>query len=466
MDVSAFRFAIETLEKDQDKWSVLCLMADDIEAARMAWTLVEMLPGDGVRIALIDPSLKDKPERILWEHLKDAEPDRPFELAPVPDPIFEIDDRDDEEDAPRTFRLGSELELEEPPPAIARPTIAQPTIVRPKFLDPPPVPAAFKQPDRPLPEPAASDGLWPPSRTTVAKAGAAVAALAGIAAAVLWSLPERSAPMAEQPAPPPAVQVARLAAPAASATPSIPAPVPPAPAGATPREATALFGKWSKDAASCAAEYLLYQPDRSFLFDARTSLASGGPVYYDTVDDDLIAFDGSTEVRYSRVGPDQIQQVSFFSTRTGPHPGGPALVRCPDVVPPDRVDWTPGSADRATALALIAEARAQFEAAQAAPGTTATPEPLRGRWGAKCDLGYLEWTDGLQTSWSTFGGTEKRGISLYKQLGNRFTIVFEGGYTQFFDLVADDQIVLSGIGAQGALTDSSPPAWIARRCPL
>ena len=84
MDVSAFRFAIETLEKHKDKWSVLCLMADDLEAARMAWTLVEMLPGDGVRIALIDPSLKDKPERILWEHLKDAEPDRPFELTPVP----------------------------------------------------------------------------------------------------------------------------------------------------------------------------------------------------------------------------------------------------------------------------------------------------------------------------------------------------------------------------------------------
>ena len=248
--------------------------------------------------------------------------------------------------------------------------------------------------------------------------------------------------------------------------PSIPAPVPPAPASATPREAAALFGKWSKDAASCAAEYLLYQPDRSFLFDARTSLASGGTVYYDTVDDDLIAFDGSTEVRYSRTGPDQIQQVSFFSTRTGPHPGGPTLVRCPDVIPPDRVDWTPGSADRATAMALISEARAQFEAAQAAPGTTTTPEPLRGRWGAKCDLGYLEWTDGLQTSWSTFGGTEKRGISQYKQLGNRFTIVFEGGYTQFYDIVADDQIVLSGVGAQGALTDSSPPAWIARRCPL
>ena len=69
MDVSAFRFAIETLEKD--RWSILCLMDDDIEAARMAWTLVEMLPGEGVRIALIDPHLADKPERILWEHLKD-----------------------------------------------------------------------------------------------------------------------------------------------------------------------------------------------------------------------------------------------------------------------------------------------------------------------------------------------------------------------------------------------------------
>ena len=49
MDVSAFRYAIETLEKD--RWSILCLMADDLEAARMAWTLVEMLPGEGVRIA-------------------------------------------------------------------------------------------------------------------------------------------------------------------------------------------------------------------------------------------------------------------------------------------------------------------------------------------------------------------------------------------------------------------------------
>jgi hypothetical protein len=102
----------------------------------------------------------------------------------------------------------------------------------------------------------------------------------------------------------------------------------------------------------------------------------------------------------------------------------------------------------------------------ASPGTTEVPEPLRGRWGAKCELGYLEWDDGLQTSWSTFGGTEKRAISLYKQLGSRFTIVFNGGYTQFYDVVADDQIVLSGIGAQGALTDSSPPPWIARRCPL
>jgi hypothetical protein len=461
MDVSAFRFAIETLEKDKDTWSVLCLMADDLEAARMAWTLVEMLPGDGVRIALIDPSLKDKPERILWEHLKDAEPDRPFELTPVPDPIFEIDDRD-EEDAPRTFRLGSELELAEPP-----------AIVRPKFLDQPPAPVEFTPSRRTSAKasagsnPASAGGLWPPSRSTVAKAGAAAAALAGIAAAVLWSLPEHVVPMAEQPVPPPVVQAARLAAPAApAAPPTIPAPVPPPPADATPKEAAGLFGKWSKDAASCATEYLLYQPDRSYLFDARTSLASGGTVYYGMVDDDLIAFDGSTEARYSRLGPDKIQQVSYFSTRTGPHPGGPALVRCPDVDPPDRVDWTPASADRATAMALIAEARAQFEAAQASAGTTETPDPLRGRWGAKCDLGYIEWTDGLQTSWSTFGGTEKRTITQYKQLGTRFTIVFEGGYTQFYDIVGNDQIVLSGVGAQGALTDSSPPAWIARRCPL
>ncbi len=210
--------------------------------------------------------------------------------------------------------------------------------------------------------------------------------LAGIAAAVLWSLPERPVIMAEQPAPPPIVP-ARLAAPA---PPPPPAPPAPAPAAATPKEVAALYGKWSKDAASCATEYLLYQPDRSFLFDARTSLASGGTVYYDVVDDDLIAFDGSTEARYRRLGPDQIQQVSFFSTRTGPHQGGPTLVRCPDANPPDRVDWTPTSADRATAIALISEARAQFEAAEAAPGTTQTPEPLRGRWGAKCDLGTRE----------------------------------------------------------------------------
>ena len=459
MDVSAFRFAIETLDKD--KWSVLCLMADDIEAARMAWTLVEMLPGDGVRIALIDPHLAGKPERILWEHLKDAEPDHPFELTPVPDPIFEIDDRD-EEDAPRTFRLGSELELAEPP-AVTRPKFLEQPLDLVEFTPSRKATAAAATAAAPSPE----GGLWPPSRNTVAKTGAAVAALAGIAAAVLWSLPEHTVPTAQQPVPSPVVQTARLAAPAAPASqPSIPAPVPPAPAGATPKEVSALFGKWSKDAAGCATEYLLYQPDRSFLFDARTSLASGGTVYYDTVDDDLLAFDGSTEARYGILGPDRIQQVSYFSTRTGPHPGGPTLVRCPDVDPPDRVDWTPGNADRTTAMALIAEARAQFEAAQASAGTTDTPDPLRGRWGAKCDLGYIEWTDGLQTSWSTFGGTEKRTITQYKQLGSRFTIVFEGGYTQFYDIVGNDQIVLSGVGAQGALTNSSPPAWIARRCPL
>jgi hypothetical protein len=137
MDVSAFRFAIETLRKD--KWSVLCLMDDDIEAARMAWTLVEMLPGDGVRIALIDPNLADKPERVIWEHLKTAEPEHEFDLAPVPDPIFEIDDRD-EPDAPRTFRLGSELELDE-----------RHEVIRPKFLDhPPPLPASppSRRPDQ------------------------------------------------------------------------------------------------------------------------------------------------------------------------------------------------------------------------------------------------------------------------------------------------------------------------------
>ena len=328
--------------------------------------------------------------------------------------------------------------------------------------EPPPVSATFKQSDKSTAASAPSSGLWPPSRNTAAKAGFAVAALAGITAAVLWSLPERSVPLAEQPAPPPAVQVARLAAPAAPATP----PVPVTPVSSTPREAAALFGKWSKSVASCATEYLLYQPDRSFLFDARTSLASGVTVFYDTVDDDLIAFDGSTEARYSRAGPDQIQQVSFFSTRTGHHPGGPSLVRCPDVNPPERVDWTPGNADRATAMALISEARAQFEAALAAPGTTKTRNRCAAAGAPNATLAIWNGTDGLQTSWSTFGGTEKRGINQYKQLGNRFTIVFEGGYTQFFDIVADDQIVLSGVGAQGALTDSSPPPWIARRCPM
>jgi hypothetical protein len=373
MDVSAFRFAIETLEKG--KWSVLCLMADDLEAARMAWTLVEMLPGEGVRIALIDPHLADKPERVIWEHLKDLEPEHEFDLAPVPDPIFEIDDRD-EVDAPRTFRLGSELELDE-----------RHEVIRPKFLDQPsPLPVSLPKLTA---KSASPNGFWPPSRDTIARAGGAVMVLAGVVAAVLWSLPERPVITAEQPAPPPIVP-ARLAVPAPPPPPSSPVPVPvPAPAPATPREVAALYGKWSKDAGSCATEYLLYQPDRSFLFDARTSLASGGTVYYDTVDDDLIAFDGSTEARYRRLGPAQIQQVSFFSTRTGPHQGGPALVRCPDANPPDRVDWTPTSADRATAIALISEARAQFEAAQAAPGTTQTPEPLRGRWGAKCDLGYM-----------------------------------------------------------------------------
>jgi hypothetical protein len=305
------------------------------------------------------------------------------------------------------------------------------------------------------------DGFWPPSCGTIAKAGGAVMVLAAIAAAVLSSLPERPATMAEQPAPPPPIVPARLAVP----VPPPPAPAP-APAAAPPKEVAALYGKWSKDAASCATEYLLYQPDRSFSFDARTSMTFGSTVFYDVADDDLLAFDGSTEARYRRLGPDQIQQVSFFSTRTGPHSGGPTLVRCPDVNPPDRVDWTPNRADRATAIALISEARAQFEAAEAAPGASQAPDALRGRWGAKCDLGYLEWTDGLQTTWSTFSGTEKRSISQFKQLGNRFTIVFEGGYTQFYDIIADDQIVLSGVGAHGALTDSSPPAWIARRCPL
>ena len=219
--------------------------------------------------------------------------------------------------------------------------------------------------------------------------------LAGIAAAVLWSLPERPVIMAEQPAPPP-VLPARLAAPIAP--PPSPAPLPapaPTPAAVTPKEAAALYGKWSKDAGSCATEYLLYQPDRSFLFDARTSVASGGTVYYDVADGDLLAFDGSTEMRYRRLGPDQIQQVSFFSTRTGPHPGGPALVRCPDANPPDRVDWTPNGADRATAIALIAEARAQFEAAEAAPGRGRDSRTAAlGAGALKCDLGYLEWTDG------------------------------------------------------------------------
>ena len=59
-----------------------------------------------------------------------AEPEHEFELAPVPDPIFEIDDRD-QADAPRTFRLGSEHELDE-----------RQTVIRPKFLDQPPPPPA------------------------------------------------------------------------------------------------------------------------------------------------------------------------------------------------------------------------------------------------------------------------------------------------------------------------------------
>jgi hypothetical protein len=289
MDVSAFRFAIETLEKG--KWSVLCLMADDLEAARMACTLVEMLPGEGVRIALIDPHLADKPERILWEHLKDAEPEHHFELAPVPDPIFEIDDRD-EADAPRTFRLGSELELDE-----------RHAVVRPTFLEQPP-PLALPKPSA---KSALPDGFWPPSRNMMAGAGGAVMVLAGIVAAVLWSLPERPVITAEQPTPPPIVP-ARLAAPIAPPPP--PAPIAAAaPVAAPPKEVAALYGKWSKDAGSCATEYLLYQPDRSFLFDARTSVASGGTVYYDVAEGDLLAFDDSTEARYRRLDPNRSSPI-------------------------------------------------------------------------------------------------------------------------------------------------------------
>mgnify|MGYP006894102162 FL=1 len=130
------------------------------------------------------------------------------------------------------------------------------------------------------------------------------------------------------------------------------------------------------------------------------------------------------------------------------------------------MEWAPDPIDRATALSRLDEARSRFEAARAVAGTPSVPAPLRGRWGARCDIGYLQWEDGVQTSWSTFGGDEKRAISAYKELGTRFTIVFEGGYTQFYDLVADDQIVLAGIGAQGVMTDPAPPPWTGRRCPL
>ena len=181
---------------------------------------------------------------------------------------------------------------------------------------------------------------------------------------------------------------------------------------------------------------------------------------------DITVFDETSESRYRALAPDRLRQLSYFSSRTGLHEGGPTLVRCPDAEPPPGVEWAPDPIDRATALSRLDEARSRFEAARAVAGTPSVPAPLRGRWGARCDIGYLQWEDGVQTSWSTFGGDEKRAISAYKELGTRFTIVFEGGYTQFYDLVADDQIVLAGIGAQGVMTDPAPPPWTGRRCPL
>ncbi|EWY37705.1 hypothetical protein N825_16770 [Skermanella stibiiresistens SB22] len=450
MNVAGFKFAVEILQKGD--WTILCLMADDIAAARMAYSLMTLHPYDGVRLALIDPALRDSPERVIWEHLKAPEPEPTddsgvLDLIPLPDghPLLTSDlDDDDTGNAPRSFRLGSEREIDDPG-AAARRRIS-----------------AGRVDDGKRPR------MWPPTRRAIGKALGAGMIVSGIFGAALWNLPERPGP--EAPMEPP-----RLAAPAparfAETPTEPPAPTPPPPAAAAPTSAevpdtTALFGKWAKDAAGCATDYLLFQPERAFMVDSRLALASGGPAFYGVVENDLTVFDGATESRYGRLGPDQLRQVSFFSTRTGPHEGGPTLVRCANTDPPDRVDWTPNPIDRATALARLADARSRFEAARAVAGSSQVPAPLRGRWGARCDIGYLEWEDGVQTSWSTFGGAEKRAIAAFKELGSRYTIVFEGGYTQFYDLVADDQVVLSGVGAQGVMTDPAPPPWTGRRCPV
>ncbi|WP_158046658.1 hypothetical protein [Skermanella pratensis] len=444
MDVAGFRFAVETLEKG--RWSVLCLMADDIAAARMAYSLMTLYPYDGVRLALFDPALGDSPERVIWEHLKAAAEEEGGEatddadvldLTPLP-AGHPLDGAD--EDGPRSFRLGSEPEIDDPG-AVARRKLSRGRSAA-----------------------AAAPRLWPPSRRLAGRAIGAGLVVSGIFGAALLNLPER-------PPPRPPEQPPRLA----DMAPAPPAAVPPVPAESPAAEpdpvepaadTSAILGKWAKDAQACASDYLIFRPDSSVLVDARLALASGGPVFYGTEEGDVTVFDGVTESRYRPAVPDRLRQVSYFSSRTGLHEGGPTLVRCSDAEPPPHMEWTPNPIDRETALSRLADARSRFEAARAVTGTASVPAPLRGRWGARCDIGYLQWEDGIQTSWSTFGGTEKRAISAYKELGPRFTIVFEGGYTQFYDLVADDQIVLSGVGAQGVMTDPAPPPWTGKRCPV
>ncbi|QQP90855.1 hypothetical protein IGS68_06415 [Skermanella sp. TT6] len=453
MDVAGFRFAVETLERG--RWSVLCLMADDIAAARMAYSLMTLYPFDGVRLALFDPALDDRPERVIWEHLKatgeeghDAiNADDVLDLTPLPEGHFPHDDGGEE--GPRSFRLGSEPEIDDPG-AVARHRLSR---------------------GRSAAAPKAASRLWPPGRRLAGRAIGAGLVISGIFGAALLNLPERPSPRPpEQP-----LRLADLgpARPEASAPPVLsPAPVPVEPAAADPAPAepasgaSPILGKWAKDTQACANDFLIFRPDSSILVDARLALASGGPVFYGTEGVDITVFDETSESRYRALAPDRLRQVSYFSSRTGLHEGGPTLVRCPDAEPPPGVEWAPDPIDRATALSRLDEARSRFEAARAVAGTPSVPAPLRGRWGARCDIGYLQWEDGVQTSWSTFGGDEKRAISAYKELGTRFTIVFEGGYTQFYDLVADDQIVLAGIGAQGVMTDPAPPPWTGRRCPL
>ena len=125
--------------------------------------------------------------------------------------------------------------------------------------------------------------------------------LAGIVGAVLWSLPDRPDRQAEQPAPPPILPARRAGV---TAPPPPPAPIPAAaPVAAPPKEAAALYRQVVEGPGQLRHRYLLYQPDRSFLFDARTSLSSGGPVFYDVADGDLLAFDGSTEGALSLARP-------------------------------------------------------------------------------------------------------------------------------------------------------------------